>query len=354
MTNDVYQSAVQELEAVLSPRVVSRSLKEGLRQLGRSPETADLATIEQILKVQVYRQLQVSMPVTDAKTAVNDIVTRLRQLNAQQSSTVTSGSASAGLAAQAERLERLQVALRPFNLYFEWPEVQKLRAQIQLLETEQGSGREAHALGQDAEAQLELVVQKLEDQLVLQARELGELRESLDHVRSLGGQKVRRLETFVNQIDGSQKQRQLAPAEIERARRLARDLRKLMESSVYAEQVAKGVDLGAPEDVHATGTHSTFAIDVSAGDVSEPDAAPLDQTAHAATAGASTGAAAGASTGAVAGASTGADAGEYVGNAAPLVDEAELEAAATITNAESVAATDAALYAATDAASGAA
>ncbi|HLU82620.1 MAG TPA: hypothetical protein VKZ43_04405, partial [Trueperaceae bacterium] len=276
MTNDVYQSAVQELEAILSPRVVSRSLKEGLRQLGRSPETADLPTIEQILKVQVYRQLQVSMPVTEAKTAVNDIVERLRKVNAQQSQVGAQAAASAGLGTQAERLERLQVALRPFNLYFEWPEVQKLRAQIQLLETEHASGREAHDLGLDAESQLELVVQKLEDQLVLQARELGELREALDQVRSLGGQKVRRLETFVNQIDGSQKQRQLAPAEIERARRLARDLRKLMESSVYAEQVAKGVDLGAPEEAaHGGNAHSAFAIDISAGQVSQPDGTQL-------------------------------------------------------------------------------
>jgi len=276
VTNDVYQSAVQELEAVLSPRVVSRSLKEGLRQLGRSPETADLATIEQILKVQVYRQLQVSMPVTEAKTAVNDIVERLRQVNAHRAPGSAGDSASAGLAAQAERLERLQVALRPYNLYFEWPEVQKLRAQIQLLETEQDSGREAHALGQDAEAQLELVVQKLEDQLVLQARELGELREALDQVRSLGGQKVRRLEAFVNQLEGSQKQRQLAPAEIERARRLARDLRKLMESSVYTDQVAKGVDLGIAEPTQATEGHSAFAIDVAPGAVSQPATARSD------------------------------------------------------------------------------
>lgn len=270
MTNDVYQIAVQELEAVLSPRVVSRSLKEGLRQHGRSPETADLATIEQILKVQVYRQLQVSMPVTAAKTAVADIVDRLRQVSGQAPS--GSGGANArGMASQAELLERLQVALRPFNLYFEWPEVQKLRAQIQLLEAEHESGREAYALGQDAESQLELVVQKLEDQLVLQARELGELREALDQVRSLGGQKVRRLETFVNQIQNSQDERQLAPAEIERARRLARDLRKLMESSVYAEQVAKGVDLGGAEESSPHAHHSAFAIDVSAGDVSQAD-----------------------------------------------------------------------------------
>ena len=273
MTNDVYQTAVQELEAVLSPRVVSRSLKEGLRQHGRSPETADLATIEQILKVQIYRQLQVSMPVTAAKTAVSDIVERLRQVSGQPGS--GSGSNSRGLASQAELLERLQVALRPFNLYFEWPEVQKLRAQIQLLETEHESGREAYALGQDAEAQLEMVVQKLEDQLVLQARELGELREALEQVRSLGGQKVRRLETFVNQIQGSQGERQLAPAEIERARRLARDLRKLMESSVYAEQVAKGVDLEGTDEP-STPTHSAFSIDVSAGEVSQPDGLAAD------------------------------------------------------------------------------
>src|SRR5690606_29373052 len=225
---------------------------------------------EQILKVQVYRQLQVSMPVTAAKTAVADIVERLRQVSGQSPGAAGSSNAR-GIASQAELLERLQVALRPFNLYFEWPEVQKLRAQIQLLEAEHESGREAYALGQDAEAQLELVVQKLEDQLVLQARELGELREALEQVRSLGGQKVRRLETFVNQIESSQSERQLAPAEIERARRLARDLRKLMESSVYAEQVAKGVDLEGADEPQPPQSHSAYAIDVSHGDVSQAE-----------------------------------------------------------------------------------
>src|SRR5690606_12857331 len=178
MTNVLYQTAVQELAAVLSPRVVSRSLKEGLRQHGRSPDTADLPVMEQILKAQVYRQLQVTMPVTEAKTAVANIVERLRELD-PSSASAASGEGSA-LEVQAERLERLQTALKPFNLYFEWPEVQKLRAQVQLLEAEHESGRESYALGDDAEAQLELVMQKLEDQLVLQAKELGELREALE------------------------------------------------------------------------------------------------------------------------------------------------------------------------------
>lgn len=265
MTNVFYQTAVQELEAVLSPRVVSRSLKEGLRQHGRSPETADLPVIEEILKAQVYRQLQVTMPVTEAKTAVNNIVERLRELDPSggQPSTGEAG----GLVAQAERLERLQTALKPFNLYFEWPEVQKLRAQVQLLEAEHESGREANALGEDAESQLELVMQKLEDQLVLQARELGELREALEAVRTLGGPKVRRLETFVHQLAAAQDARQLAPAEIERARRLARDLRKLMESSVYTEQL----EAGAQQEPAPERPPSPFSIHPSAGEVSEPD-----------------------------------------------------------------------------------
>ena len=136
--------------------------------------------------------------------------------------------------------------MRPFNLYFEWPEVQKLRAQVQLLESEQEAGREATSLVDDAEAQLQEVEQKLEDHLVLQARELGELQEAFEQVRTLGGAKVRRLESLVHHIGEAQAGRQLAPAEVERARRLARDLRKLMESSVYSEEMAGGDRRGEP------------------------------------------------------------------------------------------------------------
>lgn len=286
MTNQVYQSAVEELEALLSPRVVSRSLKEGLSQLGRSPDTADLETMERILKDHVYRQLQVTMPVTEAKSAIAGIVDRLRDLEGGLNGDAGSGGslgAKGGLVAQQERLERLTTALRPFNLYFEWPEVQKLRAQVQLLDNEHESGREAYALALDAEAQLELVMQKLEDQLVLQARELAELQESLEQVRTLGGPKVRRLEAFVQQVRGAQESRQLTPAEIERARRLARELRKLLESSIYAEQgreaagAASGPPAaGGPPDETPAGEAqppSPFAIDAKvqgAGEASVP------------------------------------------------------------------------------------
>jgi len=256
MTNLVYQTVVEELEAVLSPRVVSRSLKEGLRQHGSSPDAVDVATLEQILKGHVYRQLQVTMPVTEAKSTVAGIVERLRELG-----DVKGSAGVSGLEAQRERLERLQQALKPYNLYFEWPEVQKLRAQLQLLEADHEAARESGALLADAEAQLEVVAQKLEDQLVLQAREIGELTEALEVVRSLGGPKVRRLESLVNHMRSAQEARQLAPAELERARKLARDLRKLMESSVYAEGSGGQEEGAEPEAALASEAEGTAPED---------------------------------------------------------------------------------------------
>jgi chromosome segregation protein len=229
----LYQAAVAELEGVLSPRVVSRSLKEGMTQLGRTPEAVELDDLERILKAQIYRQLQVAMPLGQAKETISGILERLKGLETGgQSRTPT----PAPLDGQKSSLEELKAAMRPFNLYFEWPEVQKLRAQIQLLDGEQAAGREAGGLLRDAREQLRAVGQKLEDSLVLQARELGELEDLLEQVRGLGGPKVRRLENLLGQIRDAQSQRQLAPAEIERARKQGTDLRKLLESSVLTQK----------------------------------------------------------------------------------------------------------------------
>ncbi len=227
VANPVYQTAVSELEAVLSPRIVSRALKEGLRQLGRSPEAADLADLEKVMKSQVYRQLQVMMPVTQAKETVAGILGRLASSAAGARLATEPGSN--GLQAQGERLATLQRELKPFNLYFEWPEVQKLRAQAQLVDNDHAAGREAPKLLAEAEAQLAVVTQKLEDQLVLQARDVGELQDTLEQVRQLGGPRVRRLETLVNQVLAAQAQRQLVQAEKERAHRLGHELRRSLE-----------------------------------------------------------------------------------------------------------------------------
>ena len=246
VSNQVYQAVVQELEEVLSPRVVSRSLKEGLIQLGRSSGEIDVDGLETILKSQIYRQLQVTMPVVQAKDAISKIVERLHAVAVADPAPQPPAAQgepepdrlTPALEQQALTIERLQESLKPYNLYFEWAEVQKLRAQIQLLEQEQEQGNDVSAVIAEADVQLDIVSRMLEDHLVIQARELGELQEALEQVHTLGGPKVRRLENLLGQIAEEQGQRQLAPAEVERARKLARDLRKLMESSVYSEGAA--------------------------------------------------------------------------------------------------------------------
>ncbi len=232
MTSAVYQATIEELEAILSPRVVSRSLQEGLQSVGKSPQNVAYADLEKILKAQVYRQLQVAMPVTEAKTRVADILDKLKQLEADE---ITRSEVGKTLEQQASSLSFLKDRLKPFNLYFEWSEVQKLRALVQLLDAEHTAGREANKLVNDARDQLRLVEQKLEDQLVRQAQELASLEATFKLVQSLGGPKLRRFENLINQINESQESRQLAQAEIERATKLSLDLRKLMESSIVVE-----------------------------------------------------------------------------------------------------------------------
>jgi chromosome segregation protein len=243
MTNSVYQQTVQALEAVLSPRVVSRSLQEGLKQVDKDPASVTHSDIEKILKAQIYRQLQVTMPVTAAKDKIKEILDSIKELPEPRNS---SASLQTNVAdTQKQAVEDLQAALKPFNLYFEWPETQKFRAQLQLLESELEAGRDVSKLLSGARQQLQTLEQKLEDLLVIQARELGELDGAFEQVKSLGGPKVRRLENLIGQIRSAQGARQLASAEVDRVRKLVTDLRKLMESSVVVEEPAKVLSVEA-------------------------------------------------------------------------------------------------------------
>jgi hypothetical protein len=260
MTSTVYQATIEELEALLSPRVVSRSLQEGLKLVGKSPETVGFQDLEKILKSQVYRQLQVAMPVSEAKTRINDIVEKIRSLEAEE---VRRTSSKETLSQQTVILTNLKERLKPFNIYFEWPEVQKLRAQVQLLDNEHQAGRNAEKLIQDAKEQLNMVEQKLEGELVQQAKELVDLEDSLARVKTLGGPKVRRLEGLVGQIQTAQHNRQLALHELERARKLALDLRKTMESSVMPENMPSPIVVTA---ITSAKTETTPPTDITLSD----------------------------------------------------------------------------------------
>lgn len=254
MTNSAYTAAVRELEQVLPPRVVSRSLKDGLTLLGKTSENVTVADISQLLRGTILRQLQAIMPHDRAQETIEGMLERIANPPAAPETTSETGT-------RGNTLTELTDALRPFNMYFEWPEVQKLRAQVQLIETEMRAGEDTTRLVQDAREQLTTVRHKLEDQLVLQAGELTELEEAAERLSTLGGPRVRRLGNLLEQIREAQAARQLAPAEIERARILTTDLRKLLESSVYSTVVPRDVD--SDTDIDALLTSQDLPEDVS-------------------------------------------------------------------------------------------
>ncbi len=223
--NAVYQATLKLFEADPSLTTVQASLLEGLAKLGKTPSTATVRDLEKSMKSSVYKQLQVILPPANAKNLVQNLINSLQSLEALESAPVAAVAPKTGSSALEEGLKR-------FNLYFEWPEVQKFRSQLSVLREQQALGRDAPELQRDALEQLEGLERKLQDLLVRQAQDIAELRNGFDRVRTMGGPRVKRLETLIDQIGDAQGSATLAPAEVERARKLVVDLRKLVESSV--------------------------------------------------------------------------------------------------------------------------
>src|SRR6056297_1255887 len=271
-TSPAYRACVKALERLLSPRVASRTLHMAMREGRLTAETVTADDLEPILKGPVCEQRQVAMPPLRARDSVNEILRTIAASESEPESDRPADGASAADAsaaddeptasddeeatggedavaadgsspAEPDELVRLREALRPFNLYFEWPEVRRARALLATIEEEASVGGDVASLMPEAEATLETVRQKLEDRLVLQAQDLARLEEELDEVSGLGGAKARRLAALVNRVREAQADRQLADAEIERSSALARELRKLVASSVYQG----GGDEGGPD-----------------------------------------------------------------------------------------------------------
>lgn len=204
---------------MLPPRVVSQSLQEGLSAVAKNADTLSYRDAESILQNRVLPRLTLLLGAARAEAARQEILERLSKLPDE------SELPALDLGAQAQALRELQDALKPFNIYFDWRETQELRAQLLLLETENAAERNAGVLVAAAQAQLGVLRQKLDDQLSAQARELVVLEAALENSATLRSPKVRRLEQLVNLVRGTQEAHRLAPAEVERAHKLAGDLR---------------------------------------------------------------------------------------------------------------------------------
>lgn len=217
MANTLYKAAVRELETVLPPRLVSQSLHEGLSALGKTSATLERRDLETILRGRVLPRLTLSRGAGPAQTVVQEMLGRLSQLPDEVP--------APDLSNQVKAMQQLQEASKPFNIYFEWSETQKLRAQLSMIETEHAEGRDAGTLIAAAQAQLGVLQHKLDDQLSVQARELVILEAAREDSSRLGSPKVRRLAGLLELIRSAQEARQRAPAEVERAHTLAGELR---------------------------------------------------------------------------------------------------------------------------------
>jgi chromosome segregation protein len=205
---DIYGLILETLRRHLGTRAEA-VLEEGLKRLGKRQEELSPKDGETLLKGLAFRELQARLPAKEAKRVVEEA---LKKLSAPS---------------EPVDLEALEAGLKRFGLYLDWPEVARYRALVNRLRQDPDP-----RLMREAKALLEALEEKLEEALLRQAKDLAHLEESLERVRHLGGPKVRRLEKLVETVRGAQKEGLLAQAEVERARSLALELRKLLESSV--------------------------------------------------------------------------------------------------------------------------
>jgi chromosome segregation protein len=254
--NAIYKTTMEMLSDVIAARALRPTLDEGIKKLGKTEDNVAVRDMEKVLKANIYKQLQVALPAANAKARIQQILDALTAVEAgvapfapatapAAESRNPTGVPAAELERQGAQLGPLEDGLKRFNLYFEWPEVQKFRAQLQVIRDQHAAGQLVGNPLKDAQSQLDQLERKLQDLLVRQAREIAEIQGDLERVRSVGGPKVRRLESLITQITQAQTSSTLAPAEVERARKLAVELRKLIESSVVSPSRAPTMDEGS-------------------------------------------------------------------------------------------------------------
>lgn len=249
----LYRTALRLLGDLISPKALERLLSDGARSRGTDLENLSAAQLAEILKRDVFKRLQLSVPAPLAKRRVQEVLDALASEPA--------GASERGLE-DRQTLDSLEAAARRFALYFDWAESQRLRALIGVVRSELELGHHPALLLQEGQDLVGALDRRLQEGLVAQAADLAELKADLGRFSAVGGPKVRRLDNLVRQIEEAQGSQALLPGEVERARKLTLDLRKLVESSVItrtqvtpaseAEDAPVQVDLDLlPDDARA-------------------------------------------------------------------------------------------------------
>ena len=219
----LYKTAVKMLSDLASSRALERVLSDAAQAHGRDVEALDALTLEQILKNDVYKRLQQTVPAPLAKRRVIEVLKELEKAPEEPA------QARSELHDQVSALEE---GARKFTLYFDWPETQRLRGVLGLARSAEGEGRPVGTLVQEGQDLIVQMERRLAEGLVAQAQDLAEFKAAFTRVSGVGGRDVRRLENLLAQIEEAQEQGTLLPGEVERARNLSFKLRKSLESSV--------------------------------------------------------------------------------------------------------------------------
>lgn len=217
----LYRLPVRLLGDLISPRALERILGDAAQARGLTPETLDARTLEDILKREVFKRLQLSVPAALAKRRVSEVIAEL--LTATPDAPAASGE---------DILHTLEEGARRFALYFDWPETQRLRGVLGVARQQAQAGGDLTPLLREGQDLIALMERRLEEGLVTQAQDLAELQAAFRRVQGMGGKDVRRLESLIAQIEEAQGQGVLLPAEVDRARHITFTLRRLLESSV--------------------------------------------------------------------------------------------------------------------------
>ena len=266
-----YQQAVRQLGDLISARALERLIEGAAQDRSLRAEQLSPAQLADILKRDVFRRLQLTVPASLAKRRIEEVLADLATSAAGtpilRPATPTLFSPSTEFAGPPDEAERpvpqlpaatpeqraqvsqLEDALKTYALYFDWPEVKRLRALSAVLRAELDAGKPPpEKLLSEGQELRDTLAARLAEALVMQESDLAELRAGFGRVEGVGGPKVRRLGGLLQSIESAQKEGMLLPSEVERARSLTLDLRKLVASSVVGLPVG-GAALQASDGV---------------------------------------------------------------------------------------------------------
>ncbi|WP_407569768.1 hypothetical protein [Deinococcus altitudinis] len=241
----LHRGTMKMLSDLISPKALERLLSDGARERNTTLSALDLATLQDILKRDIYRRLQLSIPAALAKRRVQDVLDSLSQEQLQET-----------VAGHNTQILTLEDQAKQFALYFDWPETQRLRAVLSVARQTSAEGRDAETLLLEGSELIENLERKLSEGLITQGQDLSELKASMSRLSGVGGPKIKRLDALIRQISEAHESRVLLPAEVERALALTLTLRKQVESSVVQQlgtdqqrEMALSLNLSGPEEI---------------------------------------------------------------------------------------------------------